>query len=281
MEQYDQFKENARPLAEGLFGRRPGLGRRMGIDFKEGAAVLEFEGRTFGTIQARFKGNSSFNYARNALKRSFKLDFNDGEKGRTFFGLTKLNLNNNAMDASQLREALAYHVFRLAGVPASRTAFAKVFVTVPGKYERHYAGLYTVVEQVDERFLKDRFGTKSGLLLKPERIPGLPYLGEEWTAYTNRVSPKTKGTPDEEGIRNILREYPVVAVVEEHSPVGSLGAKVKAVAWDMQARCQIRTFSLKDEFIHVYGSHAELLAAHGLSVDAICQTMSPLLRQNG
>jgi len=86
---------------------------------------------------------------------------------------------------------------------------------------------------------------------------------------------------DEEGIRNILREYPVVAVVEEHSPVGSLGAKVKAVAWDMQARCQIRTFSLKDEFIHVYGSHAELLAAHGLSVDAICQTMSPLLRQNG
>ena len=206
MEQLDQSKESAQrppgnnPGAEEPFpgmggggpGRGPGgNGPRMGIEFKKGTATLEFEGQPYGLLRVRFKGNSSFNFARNSLKRSFKLDFNDLEKGHTFFGLTKLNLNNNAMDPSQLREALAYHVLREGGLPASRTAFAKVYLTIPGQYDKAYAGLYTVVEQVDERFFKTRFGTKSGLLLKPERLQGLPYLGNDWAAYTSRVQPKS------------------------------------------------------------------------------------------
>ena len=203
MEQFDQLKQNAnRPpgndngLAD-LFRRQPrggngpGGGPMMNIEFKKGTATLEFDGQPCGSIRVRFKGNSSFNFARNSLKRSLKLDFNDLEPGRTFFGLTKLNLNNNAMDPSQLREALAYEVFRTGGVPACRTAFAKVFLTIPGKYAKAYAGLYTVVEQVDERFLKSRFDAKDGMLLKPEHLPGLPYFGNNWSAYTNRVEAKT------------------------------------------------------------------------------------------
>lgn len=216
MEQLDQFKENAQrdpPMggnqepgrfrpAPGREGNGPGggpggNGPRMGIEFKEATGLLEFEGQRYGELRVRFKGNSSFNFARNSLKRSLKLDFNDLEKGRTFFGLTKLNLNNNAMDPSQIREALAYHIFRQGGVPAGRTAFARVFLTVPGKHDRAYAGLYTVVEQVDERFLKARFGTKAGLLLKPERVPGLPYFGNDWAAYTNRVQPKSAASTND------------------------------------------------------------------------------------
>ncbi len=166
-------------------------GPMPGAEFKKATAELEFQNHSFGSIRVRFKGHSSFRYARNSLKRSLKLDFNDLEIGRTFFGLTKLNLNNNAMDPSQMREALAYHIFREGGVPAGRTAFAKVFITVPDKYDHAYAGLHTIVEQVDERFLKARFGTKAGLLLKPDQLPGLPYFGAVWSAYTNRVRPKT------------------------------------------------------------------------------------------
>ena len=118
------------------------------------------------------------------------MDFNDLEKGRTLFGLTKLKLNNNAMDPSQMREALAYHIFRAGGVPAGRTAFARVFITIPGKYAKAYTGLYTIVEQVDERFLKTRFGAKEGMLLKPDRMIGLPYPGNDWAAYTNQAQPK-------------------------------------------------------------------------------------------
>jgi spore coat protein H len=180
----------------------PGVGPRGDgpeneTEYKKGTAKLEFQGQPFGAIRVRFKGHSSFRFARHSLKRSLKLDFNDLEPGRTFFGLTKLNLNNNAMDPSQIREALAYYIFRNGGVPAGRTAFGKVFITVPGKYDKAYAGLYTIVEQVDERFLKDRFGTKLGLLLKPERLAGLPYFGDEWAAYTNRVHAKTAVTSSE------------------------------------------------------------------------------------
>lgn len=177
MEDLDEIKGNVfRPEAENVGADRPQPARALGSagnspgpggnapkpasEFKEGTAMLEFEGQPWGAIRVRFKGHSSFRFAADSLKRSLKLDFNDLEKGRSFFGLTKLNLNNNAMDPSQIREALAYYLFREGGVPAGRTAFAKVFITVPGQYNKAYAGLYTLVEQVDERFLKDRFGTK-------------------------------------------------------------------------------------------------------------------------
>jgi hypothetical protein len=211
MEELDGYKASAqRPQNNNGPGRfapgqpgggvnRPGGGPggnrpMMGLEFKKGTATLEFQGQPCGAIRVRFKGNSSFNFARNSLKRSLKLDFNDLEKGRTFFGLTKLNLNNNAMDPSQLREALAYRVFRHGGVPAGRTAFARVFITVAGTHDKAYAGLYTVVEQVDDGFLQARFGTQKGLLLKPERLQGLPYLGPDWAAYTNQVQSKHTAT---------------------------------------------------------------------------------------
>jgi spore coat protein H len=181
---------------------RPGMAAFMNLDFQEGEAKLEFEGREWGTVSVRFKGNSSFRAARDSLKRSLKLDFNDTDESRSFFGMTKLNLNNGAMDPSVLREALGYDVFRQADVPASRTAFARVYLTVPGKYDHAYAGLYTAVEQVDAKFLKRHFGGKSGLLLKPERVQGLPYLGEDWSAYTRQFEDKS-GAKNQEARRFI------------------------------------------------------------------------------
>src|SRR5256885_38281 len=82
---------------------------------------------------------------------------------------------------AKVREPLSYAVFRAAGVPAPRTAYAEVTLTVPGKYDKEYVGLYTLVEQVDKVFLKDRFKKAGGLLVKPEGLQGgLPYLGEDW-----------------------------------------------------------------------------------------------------
>ena len=72
-------------------------------------------------MHARFKGNSSLNIALRSIKKSFKLDFDDLDKDARFSGLAKLNLNNNAMDSSALRESLAYDVFREDGTVAPRT----------------------------------------------------------------------------------------------------------------------------------------------------------------
>ena len=74
---------------------------------------------------------------------------------------------------------------------------------------------------------------------------------------------------DREGIARVLQEFSTVVVVEEHSPHGGLGAQVKEIAWESGARCRLATFSLKDEFIHAFGSHGYLLERHGLSVNVL------------
>jgi len=74
---------------------------------------------------------------------------------------------------------------------------------------------------------------------------------------------------DTEGIKAVLAKFPTVIVIEEHAPHGGLGSRVKEIAWDTRAPCRLKTFSLRDEFVHVYGSHADLLKAHGLDPEWI------------
>lgn len=78
---------------------------------------------------------------------------------------------------------------------------------------------------------------------------------------------------DKEGIIQVLKENNNVIVIEEHSEIGGLASKVKIAAWESGATCTIRSFSLRDEFIHVYGSHNDLRAAHGISADKIWEAI--------
>jgi transketolase len=48
-----------------------------------------------------------------------------------------------------------------------------------------------------------------------------------------------------------------------------LAPQTKQIAWDIQARCRLDTFTLQDKFIHNNGRHHDLLADHGLSLAAI------------
>jgi transketolase len=87
------------------------------------------------------------------------------------------------------------------------------------------------------------------------------------------VSAHTIKPLDTEGVTEALHSHRRVIVIEETAPSGALGAQVKALAWDSRATCQIESFSLADAFIHVYGTHAELLAAHGLETAAIARRL--------
>jgi transketolase len=40
--------------------------------------------------------------------------------------------------------------------------------------------------------------------------------------------------------------------------------RVKELAWNTAAECRLDTFTLQDAFIHCYGSHDDILDAHGL-----------------
>src|SRR5437667_4838809 len=152
---------------QGAEGRRNGLASAAGIEFKYVHADLEFEGQNFKDVAVRYKGNGTFMQSRGSLKRSLKVDFNKFVKEQKLAGISKLNFHNNVTDASWMNEVLSHRLFRDAGVPASRTAYARVYVTVPGQFDKRYFGLYSLVEDVDDNFAEEIFGSKKGAIFKP------------------------------------------------------------------------------------------------------------------
>ncbi len=74
---------------------------------------------------------------------------------------------------------------------------------------------------------------------------------------------------DKEGISKILAKFNRVIVLEEHVPHGGLGSRVKELAWDSGSKTDLKCFSLQEKFIHAFGTHDDLLDAHGLSVQKI------------
>ena len=92
-------------------------------------------------------------------------------------------------------------------------------------------------------------------------------------ATVSLVSVHTIKPIDRDGIAGALAGHRRVAVIEEHAPHGGLGSRVKEIAWDTGAKCDLKCFSLKDEFIHQYGGHEQLLAAHGLEAGAIAAAL--------
>jgi spore coat protein H len=175
---------------QGPEGGRNGIAAAFGIQFNHAKADLEFGSRRVSEVGVRYKGNGTFLSSRDSLKRSMKLDFNHFVKGRKLAGLTQLNLHNSVRDPSHMNEAIAYKLFRDCGVPAPRTSFAKVHVTVPDTHERKYFGLYNVVEDVGSRFAEDHFGAKGGALLKPVTPQLFADLGDDWKDYNQTYDPK-------------------------------------------------------------------------------------------
>lgn len=100
------------------------------------------------------------------------------------------------------------------------------------------------------------------------------YLETEKSEGVSVVSCHTIKPLDIKGVTEVLHTHKRVLVMEEHVPHGGLGSRVKEVAWDTNAPCELKTFSLKDKFVHVYGSHEELLAAHGFTVKDIVASIT-------
>ena len=183
-------RDGERFTLQGAEGERNGLAARLGFEFEYVPADLEFGGIQLSNVAVRYKGNGTFVASRNSLKRPLKIDFNDYVKGHKLAGLTKINLHNNVSDPSWMNEPLSFRLFRDAGVPASRTAFAKVYVTVPGQFDRQYFGLYSLVENVDQQFAQERSATKEGTFFKPSTPELFADLGSDWENYKQTYDPK-------------------------------------------------------------------------------------------
>ncbi|MBL8209852.1 MAG: CotH kinase family protein [Bryobacterales bacterium] len=178
----------------GAEGGRNGMSAAAGIDFQYVHADLDFNGRTLTDVAVRYKGNKTYMMSRNSLKRPLKIDLNKFVKGQKLEGQTTLNLHNNVTDPSAMNETLSYRLFREAGVPSPATGYARVYVTVPGRFDRQYFGLYSLVEDIDKEFAEDRFHSKDGAIFKPVTRELFQYLGDDWSRYRQIYDPKTQLT---------------------------------------------------------------------------------------
>ena len=176
---------------QGPEGKRNGLSSARGIEFNYVHADLTFAGKSFPDVAVRYNGNGTYMQSAQQVKRPMKVDLNEFVKGQKLAGFSKLNFHNSVTDASWMNEALAYRLYRDAGVPAPQVGYARLVLNVPTEHTNTVLGLYTLVENVDANFADEFFGTKKGLLLKPSTPQLFKYLGEDWDKYKQTYDPKT------------------------------------------------------------------------------------------
>jgi hypothetical protein len=108
---------------------------RTATDEEYVPAALRVDDTELDLIGVRYKGSlgtlvSCFDESgeRTCDKLSFKLKFSEYLPDQRLRGLRRLTFNSRANDESQLRERLAYRVFREMGVVAPRSAHARLVI---------------------------------------------------------------------------------------------------------------------------------------------------------
>ena len=72
-------------------------------------------------------------------------------------------------------------------------------------------------------------------------------------------------------LRKILKKFKLIIIIEDHSQIGGLNDVVKSFAYENCYDGRIINYSLKDKFIHCYGTQDDLLEKHGISTRKIYQ----------
>jgi spore coat protein H len=171
---------------------RNGLAGVFGLDFPWSEADLNFGDLQFQSVGARFKGNGTFVNSQRSYKRPFKINLSRNVATQQLAGRTTLNFHNLVADASCLSDTMAYEFFRDADVPVSRTAFARLRLTVKGRFDDRLLGLYVVVENPDEDWAREQFGVEGIVLFKPVTYELFKDLGDDWKTYAGIYDAKMK-----------------------------------------------------------------------------------------
>lgn len=171
---------------------RNGLAGVMGIRQPWSEATVVVGGVEREGVSVRFKGNGTFLGAIATHKKPYKVDFLRGNGGAPLAGLGELNLNNLNTDFSGVNDALAYWMYREAGVPAPRTAYGRLRLTIEGRFEKRPLGLYVLVEPIDEAWLKGFLPGRKAALFKPVTYELFADLGRDWSRYESVYDPKTR-----------------------------------------------------------------------------------------
>ena len=124
------------------------------------------DGEKYSAVGIRAKGNTSLSSVSqmNSDRYSFKLEFDQYDKTKSYYGLDKISLNNVIQDNTYMKDFLVYQMMNEFGVAAPLSSF--VYITVNGED----FGLYLAVEGVEDGFLQRNYGNDYGELYKPDSM---------------------------------------------------------------------------------------------------------------
>jgi hypothetical protein len=124
-------------------------------------ASFTANGETVNQVSVRYKGSfGAFYDCTNPItgaklpqcpKLSMKVSFDEQLPDQRWHGLKKLNFHSMNDDDSLLRDRLGYAMFRETGLAAPRAVHARLLINGT------FAGLFSLVEEIDGRFTDSRF----------------------------------------------------------------------------------------------------------------------------
>ena len=180
--------------------------------------AVTINGERFDRVAIRTKGASSLDDVAlmNSDRYSFTLKLNKYEKEQKYHGLSKLLLNNNIWDATQMKDAIVYDMCRFIGLPAPLTNYARI--TLNGKL----FGYYLMVEPVDKHFCRRNWPDEATNIYKPYH--NLAYTGEKMKDYSD-ISDFAKVKGGEASMKRVveaLRSVDEGKDIETHLDVESM-----------------------------------------------------------
>ena len=151
--------------------------------------ILSVDGETAVGAGVRLKGVSQFQGM--DLKPAFSIETDEFVDGLELFDVDRFTLGNATWDHSFVAEQLVYEIYRAAGIPAARTALARVSVN------GETFGLYVIRETYAERWLEQYFTDPTGNLYE---APG----GGPDTVLELRTNERDDDTSDLDAVAEVV-----------------------------------------------------------------------------
>lgn len=116
------------------------------------------------------------------------IKFDEFVSGQVYQGYDRLAIRSagTRYNAAMLQEPVTNQVFRLMGLPATKTAYAGISLNGG---EEH---LYTLSEVIEEKYLNEHFENGDGILYKAEVHADMRYQGEDPSNYTDSFEQQTR-----------------------------------------------------------------------------------------
>ena len=130
------------------------------------SCTVAIDGEKYANVGIRAKGNTSLSSVSQmgSDRYSFKLEFDQYDNTKSYYGLDKLSLNNIIQDNTFMKDYLVYRMMGEFGVAAPLCSY--VYITVNGED----FGLYLAVEGLEDGFLQRNYGNDYGELYKPDSM---------------------------------------------------------------------------------------------------------------